>query len=448
MQAVHVDDAQLSHSTNKIDDMERFLSRHRSRLLDLQTQLLQHNAGILAKYIHSQKLLQPQPTPSQLDSRHFHVNNDRAWRYVGKAQRGSPKEVENHAQSAHLNGEREWHQATLAENESLQRQLREHIESSQETSAQEAAVATQKLKTAIEENNKYQQLLHESQASTSRQAQHSDNLQNRLQSLLDDFSQIVSTRDAMTGSIDRLCRLLDTHSIAYTKSPHNPLETFTSAISSIEAQLLLLKENSTASEQMAFLTSEKDTMRQRFDYYEHQVQQLSDVIANQTLDMERQKQAFSGVVGEQKQRIAGLEEQLGEANLRAKQMESDVAFYKDSNGAYEQELKNKEEGKHNSGVSASEEKMSIQVLKGLWNIIPNSTQRSSNERLIESSSAALSQLDVDKLKQVLERSKERNFEKYDLKAFVGRVKVLIDDNRLFIERILHNAETANLYKVR
>lgn len=79
--------------------------------------------------------------------------------------------------------------------------------------------------------------------------------------------------------------------------------------------------------------------------------------------------------------------------------------------------------------------------------MPTSTQRDGNERLIESNSATLSQSDVDKLKQVLSRSKERTFEHFDLKTFVQRVKTLIDDNRLFLERILNNAETANLYKV-
>lgn len=89
----------------------------------------------------------------------------------------------------------------------------------------------------------------------------------------------------------------------------------------------------------------------------------------------------------------------------------------------------------------------MQTLRALWKVLPTSAQRNANERLIESNSAALSQSDVDKLKQVLSRSKERTFEHFDLKTFVQRVKTLIDDNRLFLERILNNAETANLYKV-
>lgn len=60
---------------------------------------------------------------------------------------------------------------------------------------------------------------------------------------------------------------------------------------------------------------------------------------NQKIDTEKQKQDFSSVIGEQKEKIAVLEEQLGEANLRSKQLESDLSYYKDNNASYERELK-------------------------------------------------------------------------------------------------------------
>ncbi|TIB69499.1 hypothetical protein E3Q08_03358 [Wallemia mellicola] len=453
-----LDQLDITQSSNKIDEVEKNLSRQRSRLLDVQTDLLHHNAGILAKYINNQKLLQPQSHHSQshFDGRHFHANNDRAIlpsNTSGSANKKSPL-YEQRIQhlTTELDGERELNQATLAANESLQEQietLKSQIYDGKNTTAetsQELMLASEKLDSALKETSKYQQLLQEAQSSNSRQVEHSNSLQNRLQSLLEDFSQIVTTRDGITSSIENLCNLLDTYKISYTKSSQNPLETFNSAISSIETQLMVVKEHSGMSEQMEYLTNEKHVMRQRFEYYENQVQQLSDVVANQKIDTEKQKQDFSSVIGEQKEKIAALEEQLGEANLRSKQLESDLSYYKDNNASYERELKLKEENKHNSGVSESEEKLSVQTLRALWKILPTSTQRDGKERLIESNSATLSQSDVDKLKQVLSRSKERTFEHFDLKTFVQRVKTLIDDNRLFLERILNNAETANLYK--
>lgn len=457
-----LDQVDLTQSSNKIDEVEKNLSRQRSKLLDIQTDLLHHNAGILAKYINNQKLLQPQSQSSQssqsshFDGRHFHVNNDRAIlpsNTPGSVNKKSPfYEQRIHHLTTELDGERELNHATLAANESLQEQiesLKKQLYDGKNTSAEtseELRLASEKLDSALKETSKYQQLLQDAHSSNSRQVEHSNNLQGRLQSLLEDFSQIVTTRDGITSSIDNLCNLLDTYKISYTKSSQNPLETFNSAISSIETQLMVVKENSGMSEQMEYLTNEKHVMRQRFEYYENQVQQLSDVTANQKIDTEKQKQDFSSVISEQKEKIAALEEQLGEANLRSKQLESDLSYYKDNNASYERELKLKEENKHNSGISESEEKLSVQTLRALWKVLPTSAQRNANERLIESNSAALSQSDVDKLKQVLSRSKERTFEHFDLKTFVQRVKTLIDDNRLFLERILNNAETANLYK--
>ena len=456
MQVVYSDsNADLVLSTAKMDDLERSLSRHYSRLLSLRTKLLHHNAAILLKFIHHNNLLHTQPTPSQLDSRHFHANNDRA--SVGgsegvigsnddsPSQPSKGKAVEKTKTIETINetvlAERinEATHAILSENETLQQRLREHLE--------ESHGRTTQLDNAVQQSAHYKQLLNDAHSAHTQQSQHSTNLQSRLQSLLDDFSQVVTMRDGMTSSLDGLCGVLDSHHVAYTRHPHNPLDTFTSAIASIEAQLMLNKENTSASEQMTYLTQEKNTMRQRFDYYENQMQQLSDVIANQRLDMETQKQQWSSVAGEQKHRVTSLEEELGEANMRIRSMEADVAFYKDSNAAYERELKSKEDSRHSSGVSVSEEKLSMQALKGLWKVLPNSSHRPPGQRLIDASSAALAQTDIDTLKQVLERWKERSFEKYDLRAFVGCVRTLIDDNRFFIERILHNAETANLYKV-
>ena len=346
-----LDQLDITQSSNKIDEVEKNLSRQRSRLLDVQTDLLHHNAGILAKYINNQKLLQPQSHHSQshFDGRHFHANNDRAIlpsNTSGSANKKSPL-YEQRIQhlTTELDGERELNQATLAANESLQEQietLKSQIYDGKNTTAetsQELMLASEKLDSALKETSKYQQLLQEAQSSNSRQVEHSNSLQNRLQSLLEDFSQIVTTRDGITSSIENLCNLLDTYKISYTKSSQNPLETFNSAISSIETQLMVVKEHSGMSEQMEYLTNEKHVMRQRFEYYENQVQQLSDVVANQKIDTEKQKQDFSSVIGEQKEKIAALEEQLGEANLRSKQLESDLSYYKDNNASYERELK-------------------------------------------------------------------------------------------------------------
>lgn len=350
-----IDQVDLTQSSNKIDEVEKNLSRQRSKLLDIQTDLLHHNAGILAKYINNQKLLQPQSQSSQssqsshFDGRHFHVNNDRAIlpsNTPGSVNKKSPfYEQRIHHLTTELDGERELNHATLAANESLQEQiesLKKQLYDGKNTSAEtseELRLASEKLDSALKETSKYQQLLQDAHSSNSRQVEHSNSLQGRLQSLLEDFSQIVTTRDGITSSIDNLCNLLDTYKISYTKSSQNPLETFNSAISSIETQLMVVKENSGMSEQMEYLTNEKHVMRQRFEYYENQVQQLSDVTANQKIDTEKQKQDFSSVISEQKEKIAALEEQLGEANLRSKQLESDLSYYKDNNASYERELK-------------------------------------------------------------------------------------------------------------
>ncbi|TIA95560.1 hypothetical protein E3P94_03652 [Wallemia ichthyophaga] len=423
--------AQLTQSSQKVDNLEKVLSRHHSRLLHLQSQLLHHQAGVLARFIQSKQLLQKQNTSPIPHSSHFHANNDRASRFesVGENQ-GEDVESESdmhpHTQISHL-------QAQLAEERHANAALRQQLERSHAT--------------VIEKTD------------------HTHTLQSRLQSSLDEFSAVVSTRDTLTGGVGALGGVLDAHRITYVHDPHNPLHSLSSVTAAINGELTRVRKAE------AHCHGELASLREQCANGEKHTKQLEDTLKSQSSDMDHHWNATRGIESEFKQHISMLERQL-EMRQQASQ-----TFYKDSNASYEQELRGRENEKtkvedkgkerHSRGASAStststststsipaamtEDRLSTEtlglVVRGLWNAIPSPiTQRSPSHPLIVSTSPTLSQPDIETLKQVLQRSKERHSDRFSLSAFTARVKTLVSDNRHFIERILLNAETANLYK--
>ena len=459
-----IDNSSLSSTSEKIDEIERNLSRYRGLLIEIQRRLLEHNAGILAKYVNNKIKIPTSPVNSlSFDGRHFHANNDNAFipSTLTKAHHKSTdhQNLENQLSSLinELGNEREQIQALSIQNEQLRSefsQLEQRFKQTDENNQGKHSEVTNKLEEAQSEIIRYQELLTFTNEDNERQISHyksiNDSIQKRLDSVLEDFSQIVTTRDEITDCLDRLGNMLEINGISYTKSSSNPVEMFNSITENLEIQLQRVKENNGLNEQMQYMSDEKQILRNRFDDNVNQIQSLSNSLSTQKIEFEKEKQTFLSINSDNEERISQLEEELNNAYTRNKQLEADYAFYKDSNASYERELKNKEV-EFKSPISDDEEKASSNAIRAIWNVLPISTHRNSNEKLLENNSpktSTLSQNDIDKLKQVLKRSTERNFESFDLQKFMTRIKILIEDDKFFIEKIIHNAETANLYKVR